>query len=258
MISRTQVFKLLRGYRDRPAADLEAISRVIVQVAQLIIDRPEIVELDINPLFADDQGVLALDARIRVVKATTTGPQRLAIRPYPRELEETIRLPSGREVLLRPIRPEDQPAHRRFIERLTPEDLRFRFLGVTRDIPPKEMARLVQIDYDREMAFIATAPGDQGEDETLAVARTVTNPDAVITNFAVMVRSDLKRSGLGSAMLRKLIAYCRNRGIRELVGEVLANNQAMLALGQKLGFQITPLPKTDRCELRLRLNISPT
>lgn len=254
MISRTRIFKLLKGYRDRPPVDLDAVALVIVQVCQLIIDRPEIIELDINPLFADDQGVLALDARIRVARATASGHSRLAIRPYPRELEETVRLSSGRYVELRPIRPEDQPAHRRFIERLTPEDLRFRFLGVTRDIPPKEMARLVQIDYDREMAFIAVAPNEDDVDETLAVARAVTNPDTVVANFSVMVRSDLKRTGLGTAMLEKLIAYCVHRGIRELVGQVLANNQAMLALGQKLGFKVAPIPESDRCELRLHLD----
>jgi acetyltransferase len=240
--------------RDRPPADLDAISRVLVQVSQLIIDRPEIVELDINPLFADDQGVLALDARIRVAKAQTDGHARLAIRPYPRELEEMVRLPIGRYVLVRPIRPEDEPAHRRFIARLTPEDLRFRFLGVTRDIPPQEMARLVQIDYDREMAFIAVAPDENDVDETLAVARTVTTPDTATTNFAIIVRSDLKRSGLGTAMLRKLIAYCLKRGIREVIGQVLASNQAMLALGRKLGFEIAPIPDSDRCELRLLLD----
>ncbi len=254
LISRTQIYKLLQGYRDRPPADLDAIALVLVQVAQLIIDRPEIIELDINPLFADEQGVLALDARIRVVPASASGQDRLAIRPYPREQEEAIRLPSGLEVLLRPIRPEDAPAHKRFVERLTPEDLRFRFLGVIRDIPPKEMARLTQVDYDREMAFIATALKGEEQGETLAVARLLTGRDAVTTNFAVMVRSDLKRTGLGTAMMRKLITYCRNRGIQEIVGQVLANNQAMLALGTKLGFTIHPLPDTDRVELRLRLD----
>lgn len=252
LISRTQIYKLLKGYRDRPAADMDAIALVLIQVAQLIVDRPEIVELDINPLFADEHGVLALDARIRVVPASASGQDRLAIRPYPRELEEVVRLPSGSEVLLRPIRPEDQPAHKHFIERLTPEDLRFRFLGVTRDIPPKEMARLTQVDYDREMAFIATPLEGEDRGETLAVARLLTGREAVTTNFAVMVRSDLKRSGLGTAMLRKLIAYCRNRGVQEIVGQVLAGNQAMLALGEKLGFTVHPLSDTDRVELRLR------
>ncbi len=254
MIARTQVYKLLKGYRDRPPADLNAICLTLIQVSQLIVDRPEIVELDINPLFADNSGVLALDARVRVAPATTSGHERLAIRPYPRELEETIRLPSGRDVFVRPIRPEDAPAHEAFVARLTPEDLRFRFLGVTRDIPHSEMARLTQIDYDREMAFIAIAPNEQGEPETLGVVRSVANPDNTKADFAVMARSDLKRSGLGTALMQKILRYCRSRGIQEVVGEVLADNQAMLTLAAKLGFTVRPLPETGRCEVRLRLS----
>jgi acetyltransferase len=253
MIARTQVYKLLKGYRDRPPADLDAICLTLIQVSQLVVDRPEIAELDINPLFADDHGVLALDARIRIAPAGLAGPQRLAIRPYPRELEETIRLRSGREVFVRPIRPEDAPAHQAFVAGVTPEDLRFRFLGVIRDVPPSEMARLTQIDYDREMAFIAIAPGDAGEPETLAVVRTIYNPDSTKADFAVMVRSDLKRTGLGSALMQKMIRYCQSRGTQEIVGEVLADNQAMLELTAKLGFTTRPLPEKGRCEVRLKL-----
>jgi len=254
LIMRTQVYQLLKGYRDRPAADLDAICLALIQLSQLIVDRPEIIELDINPLFADERGVVALDARIRVTSAgATSGAARLAIRPYPRELEEVIRLPSGREVLVRPIRPEDGPLHKEFVSRLTPEDLRFRFLGVIRDIPPSEMARLTQIDYDREMAFIAIAPNERGENETLAVVRTLYNPDSTKADFAVMVRSDLKRCGLGTALMQKMIRYCKSRGTQEIVGEVLAENQAMLNLTRKLGFEVRPLPGTDRCEVRLRL-----
>jgi acetyltransferase len=255
LITQTQVYKLLRGYRDRPAADLDAICLVLIQVSQLVVDRPEIIELDINPLFADSQGVLALDARIKVAPAgTQAGPQRLAIRPYPRELEEVIHLKDGREVLVRPIRPEDGPAHKEFVGRLTREDLRFRFLGVIRDIPPSEMARLTQIDYDREMAFIAIAPNEHNEDETLAVVRSVANPDNAKADFAIMVRSDFKHSGLGTALMQKMIRYCASRGTQEIVGEVLADNQAMLNLTRKLGFTVRALPETDRCEVRLKLN----
>jgi acetyltransferase len=254
LISRTRVSALLKGYRDRPAADFDAICLTLIQVSQLIVDRPEIIELDINPLFADNQGVLALDARIRIAPAGTEGPTRLAIRPYPRELEETIRLPSGREVLARPIRPEDQPAHERFTARITPEDFRFRQIGVTRNLPPSEMARLVQIDYDREMAFIATAPNEEGEAETLAVVRTVSSPDNANADFALMVRSDLKRSGIGTALMQKMIRYCRARGTGHIVGQVLDDNHAMLSLMRKLGFEMRPLPETGRIEVKLKLN----
>lgn len=261
LIQRTQVSRLLRGYRDRPPADLDAICLTLIQVSQLIVDRPEIVELDINPLFADDRGVLALDARIRVTVARYTGHKRLAIRPYPRHLEETIRLPSGREIFVRPIRPEDGPAHREFVDKITAEDLRFRLLGVTRNIPPSEMARLTQIDYDREMAFIATPPGADGQPETLGVVRAVGDADNIKADFAVMVRSDLKRQGIGVALMNKIIRYCNDRGTREIVGQILVENKAMLNLTRKLGFTATPLPGApgssretgERYEVRLDL-----
>ncbi len=252
LISRTRVYRLLRGYRDRPPADLYAICLVLTQVSQMIVDLPQIVELDINPLYADERGVLALDARIRVEATGVSGSDRLAIRPYPQELEELIELPSGRKVLVRPIRPEDQPAHEAFVAHLTPEDLRFRLLGTIREIPPSEMARLVQIDYDREMAFIATDPQVE-QTETLAVVRCVADPDNTRAEFAIMVRSDLKRSGLGTAMMQKIIRYCRQRGLKQIVGQVLKDNVAMLNLVRKLGFEVRESSEPDRYEVVLKL-----
>ena len=252
LISQTQVVKLLEGYRGRPATDFDAICLTLIQVSQLIIDRPEVVELDINPLYADNRGVLALDARMLVAPAGARD-KRMAIRPYPRELEELMTLPSGREVLVRPIRPEDQPAHDEFLHRLSPEDLRFRLLGVVRDIPPSEVARLAQIDYDREMAFIATAPTDQGGQETLAVVRAIFDPDNLKADFAVMVQPGLRRTGLGAALMKKIIRYCKSRGTPEIVGQVLSDNEAMLNLTRRLGFDVRPLPNTDRCEVRLKI-----
>jgi acetyltransferase len=116
------------------------------------------------------------------------------------------------------------------------------------------MARLVQIDYDREMAFIATAPSEQGEAETLAVVRTVSSPDNANADFALMVRSDLKRSGIGTALMQKMIRYCRARGTGHIVGQVLDDNHAMLSLMRKLGFEMRPLPETGRIEVKLKLN----
>ncbi len=169
MISRTRVFKLLMGYRNRVASNIDAICLTLMQVSQLIIDIPEIVELDINPLFADANGVLALDARIKVAPSGTQSTDRLAIRPYPKQLEETAVLRNHRTVLLRPIRPEDEPVQRVFFSRLSKEDVRFRFFSQIRELPHSEMARLTQIDYDREMAFIGTAPNEHSRPETLGV-----------------------------------------------------------------------------------------
>jgi acetyltransferase len=250
LIARTRVARLLAGYRDRPPVAQEALAVVLVQVAQLAADLGEIVELDINPLLADPRGVMALDARVRLAPAAGTGADRFAIRPYPRELEEMIRL-GGRSVLLRPIRPEDLPQHEAFLARIEPDDMRARFFHAIRELPRSELARLTQIDYEREMAFLAVSA--DGEPETLGVVRAHADPDNVAAEFAVLVRSDLKGIGLGSALLDKVIRYCRARGTRTLFGEVLLDNARMLRLAGSRGFlQEAARSGSVRVVLRLR------
>ncbi len=251
LIDRTRVAKLLKGYRDRPGADLDAICTALIRVAQLVIDIPEVEELDINPLFADARGVLALDARLRVRAATCKGPERLAIRPYPRELEATLEI-AGETVLLRPIRPEDEPAHQVFVSHCDPDDIYFRFFRAVRHIPHSEMARLTQIDYAREMAFIAVADGGKGE--TLGVVRAITDPDNQAAEFGIMVRSDRKGTGLGHALLEKMIDYLRAQGTRELRAHVLPANHAMLSLAERMGFTVQRLPEDEVMAIHLDLS----
>ncbi|MBW7851229.1 MAG: bifunctional acetate--CoA ligase family protein/GNAT family N-acetyltransferase [Rhodospirillales bacterium] len=253
LISRTRIWKLLHAYHERPAADIDALCLTLIKVSQLVVDIPEIVGLDINPLFADDRGVIAVDAHMQVARPATR-ESRLAILPYPKALEEPARLRDGRLVLLRPIRPEDEPAHHALIARMTAEDIRFRFFNYVRELKHSQMARLTQIDYDREMAFIATTEGENGQQETLGVVRTVTDPDNICAEFAVLVRSDLKGQGLGTLLMDKMIRYSRSRKTQGIRGEVLAENQGMLALAQRLGFDAKTLPGGDTIEVRLRLN----
>ncbi|MBF0095306.1 MAG: GNAT family N-acetyltransferase, partial [Alphaproteobacteria bacterium] len=249
LIERTRIHRQLKGYRDRPPVDLDALCLTLIQVSQIVVDLPEILELDINPLFADAHGVLALDARIKVGAAGRSGPDRLAIRPYPKELEESLVLPNGRRVLLRPIRPEDEPNHHAFISRLSPEDVRFRFFGQIAVLPHSEMARYTQIDYDREMAFIATAPDPSGRPETLGVVRTITDPDNTVAEFAIVVRSDMGGMGIGRELLGKMIRYSRSRGTKHVVGQVLRDNQKMLRMVEKLGFKRRKCPEDDVVEV---------
>jgi acetyltransferase len=252
LVSRTRISRLLDGYRDRPAANRQALHLALTQVSQLVIDLPEIIELDINPLLADEQGVIALDARIRVAPAATSGEERLAIRPYPRELEERVDF-HGREILLRPIRPEDEPQHARFLERTSPEDLQLRFFHAIRYFPHSQLARFTQIDYDREMAFIAVARDEAGSEETLGVVRAIADPDHTHAEFAILVRSDVKGRGLGMILMKKIVRYCRERGIGELTGDVMVANQRMIALARELGFEIEPGESPDCLRVRLRL-----
>ena len=254
MISRTRVAKLLAGYRNRPPADMDAIVHILIQVSQLVADLPELAELDINPLLADSAGAIVLDARVRVALADKSAStlDRLAIRPYPPELEETIEW-EGRPLLLRPIRPEDGPAHLAFFEALDPDDVRYRMFVRVRELQPSQLARFTQIDYDREMAFIATRAGPNGVDQTLGVARVVADPDNIEAEFAVTVRSDLKGQGLGRILMEKLIAYCRLRGTRAIVGEALPQNTRVIRLVRKLGFEVTQNRADDTMHLRLPL-----
>ena len=255
MVSRTRVAKLLAGYRNRPPADIDAIVRVLMQVSQLVADIPELAELDINPLLADSDGVIALDARIRValVGQSASALDRLAIRPYPAELEEQVAW-NGETLTLRPIRPEDGPAHLEFFGALTPDDVRYRMFVRVRELQPSQLARFTQIDYDREMAFIATRALPGGGEQTIGVARVVADPDNIQAEFAVTVRSDLKGHGLGRLLMEKLIAYCRARGIREIVGEALPQNTRVIKLVRKLGFDVKPNPAEDSVHLSLPLD----
>jgi acetyltransferase len=236
VMSRTHVYRLLRGYRDQPAANLDAIALTLIKVSQLAVDFAEIAELDINPLLADEYGVMALDARIRVQEAEGVGADRLAIRPYPKELEESIPVGDGRTLLLRPVVPEDEPSLHSGFAKLTPEEVRLRFFVPLKTLSHVQAARFTQIDYDREMALILTEPGIPGETEIYGVVRINADPDNERAEYAVIVRGDMTGMGLGVLLMRRIIDYARNRGIGEIFGEVLKENQTMLKLCKLLGF----------------------
>jgi acetyltransferase len=254
LIFRTRVAKLLAGYRDRPPADIDAICRTLIGVSHLVTDMAEIAELDINPLLADSHGVIALDARVRVTMLATAiaGVDRLAIRPYPEELEEWITW-QGKPLLLRPIKPEDGPEHVAFFNALDPEDVRYRMFIRMRELQPSQLARLTQIDYDREMAFIATRTRQDGKFETLGVTRAVADPDNITAEFAIIVRSDIKGQGLGKILMTKLIDYCRSHGTQQMIGETLSHNRRVLNLVSRYGFDISASPDAETMFLRLDL-----
>ncbi len=235
MVSRTRVAKLLAGYRDHPPARLDAVADVLIALSQMLADLPELAELDINPLLADHDGVLALDARLRIATARPAGAERFAIVPYPAELAETTTW-LGAPVELRPIRPEDEPQHRAFSEQMQPKDLRLRFFSARKELPLSELARLTQIDYAREMAFIAVREAPGGTPETLGVVRVAIDPDNVEAEFALTVRSDLKGQGLGHLLMEKMIGFLARRGTRRMVGQILRENDAMRKLARSLGF----------------------
>jgi acyl-CoA synthetase (NDP forming)/GNAT superfamily N-acetyltransferase len=257
LISRTRLFRLMQGYRDFPAADIDALCLTLVQVSQMIVEVPEIVGLEIDPLFVDCEGCVAIEAHIRLAPAAGNAEDRLAIRPYPKFLEENYALADGRAVLIRPIRPEDEPAHYEFLSKVTAEDLRLRFFHLIRTLPHAEMARLTQIDYDREMAFIAALAGADGAvPETVGVVRTITDPNNDKAEYAILVRSDMKGQGLGWKLMDKMVQYCRGRRTKEINGLVMRDNKRMLDLVHGLGFTSRKLPDEDVMEVVIDLQRS--
>ena len=255
MMSRTRINRLLQGYRGLPAANRDAIALSLIRVAQLVIDIAEIVELDINPLLADEYGVVALDARIKVNQAMGSSVDRLAIRPYPKELEEAIPLGDGRTLLLRPILPEDEPALQAAFAKLTPEQIRLRFFVAMSTLSHMMAARFTQLDYDREMVLILTEPGIPGKTEIFGVVQISTDPDHERAEYAIVVRNDMTGMGLGVLLMRRIIDYARSRSIGEIYGDVLHDNRTMLKLCRVLGFSEQAEPN-DPGLVRVTLNLS--
>jgi acetyltransferase len=239
LIARTRVSRLLKGYRNEPAANEAEIALTLVKLGQLATDLAEVREIDINPLLADADGVIALDARVAVAKvvekAKGSGHPRCAIRPYPKEWERRLPLDDGTWVIVRPVRPEDEELFRRFFDKVTAEDLRLRFFAAVRDFSHGFIARLTQIDYARAMAFAAI---EEVTGELLGVVRL--HADSTFQNgeYAILLRSDLKGRGLGWKLMQLIIEYARSEGLKQIVGQVLAENRTMLDMCDALGFHI--------------------
>lgn len=240
LVDRTRVRNLLAGYRDRPAANFDAICSALYSVSQLAIDHPEIRELDINPLVADENGVVVLDARIRVADQRSVPRHPLSIRPYPKEWEREIENPELGKVLIRPIIPQDEQLYPRFGEQLTTDDIRLRLFSTPKVLSHQFLARMTQIDYAREMAFVALE-SDSGE--LLGITRLIADPDYERGEYAIITRSDIQGRGLGWQLMQHLIQYAKSEGLIEIFGSVLAVNTTMLKMCKELGFEIEANPE---------------
>nr|WP_282449058.1 GNAT family N-acetyltransferase [Roseibium sp. CAU 1639] len=243
LIGRTRIARLLNGGPARPALDRTALAEALVKLSQITIDLPEIQELDINPIVSLPSGLIALDARMTLCRPEKrpgrTGSSRLAIAPYPQEWEQKLALKGGRDVFVRPVRPEDEDLFKSFFEAVTPEDLRLRFFAPVRDFSHRFLSRLTQLDYARAIAFAAIDP-ETGS--LLGVVRLHADPDHQTGEYAVMVRSDLKGLGLGWALMELIIRYAKADGIEEIKGEVLKENTSMISMCQALGFKVGTSP----------------
>ena len=256
MIRSTRVSKLLGAFRRMPPVKMEALEEVLLRVSELVCELPWIEELDINPLIVNEDGAIVADARVVVGQhAPVRGRYgHMAIHPYPARLVSIWQPPEGELVTIRPIRPEDAEMEQDFVRRLSPESRRFRFMDTLRELTPAMLVRFTQIDYDREMAFVATIQRD-GREVEVGVCRYITNPDGVTCEYAIVVADDWQRRGLGRRMMGQLIEVARRRGLEAMVGHVMNGNLGMLELCQQLGFVVSDTsddPSVKRVTLALK------
>jgi acetyltransferase len=255
LIERTRVSRLLRAYRDVPAVKEDAVAMVLVKLSQMAADIPEIHELDINPLLADRNGVLAVDTRIAIGAASKkfagSGPANFAVRPYPSQWQRHIETRDGWRLFVRPIRPEDEPVIHEFLRHVTSHDLRLRFFAAIKEFSHEFVARLTQLDYARAMAFVAF---DEATGEMVGAVRIHSDSIYRSGEYAILLRSDLKGRGLGWALMQLIIEYARSEGLKAISGDVLEENTTMLDLCRDLGFEVThDLIEHDICIVKLAL-----
>ena len=255
LIERTRVSRLLRAYRDVPAVKPDAVAMVLVKLSQMAADIPEIRELDINPLLADETGAMAVDARVAVGQVERkfggSGPANFAVRPYPSQWQRHLEVKDGWRVFARPIRPEDEPLIHAFLRHVTSHDLRLRFFAAMKEFTHEFIARLTQLDYARAMAFVAL---DEVTNEIVGVVRIHSDSIYETGEYAILLRSDLKGRGLGWALMQLIIEYARSEGLKTISGDVLQENTVMLTMCRNLGFEVKADPvERGICNVKLKL-----
>lgn len=245
LIERTRVAQMLKPFRNLPAINMEALTAVLLRVSEMVSELPWLRALDINPLIVDENGAIAVDARAAVdclVPGPGTRYAHMAICPYPAHLVQRWNLTDGTEITIRPIRPEDARLLQEFVRNLSEESRYFRFISTVQELSPRTVARLTQIDYDRDMALIAVVTEGDREVE-LGAARYVTNPDGETCEFALVVADAWQGRGIGTKLMHSLMEVARTNGLKAMIGDVLANNINMLKLMEKLGFTIVNHPE---------------
>ncbi|WP_172581528.1 bifunctional acetate--CoA ligase family protein/GNAT family N-acetyltransferase, partial [Vibrio harveyi] len=227
----------VRLQKHKDAIDVNELSKFLVRISQMAVELPEIESLDIHPVLVSGSELTIIDADVTLKKYQGDAQERLAIRPFPAEFVETVTLRDGQPILLRPILPEDEPIHAQFINSVSKEDLYNRFFSDVGEFNHEALANLTQIDYDREMAFVAVAFDDNGP-SIIGVSRALITPDNSDAEFAILVRSDLKGKGLGKVLMQKIISYCQAKGTKQISGMTMPTNRGMLSLAQSLGFEL--------------------
>ena len=238
LMEETKVYKLLRGFRNRPTVNLESLEEILVRLAHLVTDFPEITEIDINPLFVNESSILALDARVIIKPTNLRSPEHMVISPYPHRYETHWTLKDGTNVILRPIKPEDEGMMIELFKTFSDTTILFRFFHILKSMSHEQIARYTQIDYDREMAMIAVEERPE-KDRILGVGRLTYYPNLESSEFSVVVGDPWQRKGLGAKLLQVCICVAKEKGVRLLWGDIMAENERMIRLCKKLGFNVT-------------------
>ncbi|WP_410497882.1 GNAT family N-acetyltransferase [Chitinibacter sp. S2-10] len=246
LIRRTRVKQMLGAFRNQPPVDLDAVKMVLMRVSEMVCELPHIQQMDINPLVADENGVIAVDARVIIapVPSKIRRYSHMAIHPYPAHLASVTQLKNGMPMALRPVRPEDAELVATFISNLSEESRYNRFMSTLKTLPQALLARFTQLDYTREMAIAATVDSGAGE-LIIGVARFTANPDRDSCEFAVVIDDRWQGKGLGGRLMDALFNAARDMNLKVIEGEVLSSNKTMLAFMKHLGFSIGPHPEDD-------------
>ena len=243
LINRTRVSKALEQYRDYDPVDRAAVVDVLKRISIIVSELPEITELEMNPIFAGPDGVIAVDARMKITRPPSIDGRydHMAIHPYPRHLAQQTFLRDGTPLTLRPIRPEDAEHEAQFMRDLSSEAKAMRFMGAVNELSPELLAQFTQIDYRREMALVAMAD-IEGQTVQVGVARYVINPDWKSCEFAIVVSDRIQHQGLGTKLMKGLFSAAQDHGLEVIEGTVLRKNAPMLRLMKDLGFTQRPDP----------------
>lgn len=245
MISRTKMAKMLGPFRQLPAANQKAIEDILLNLSEMACELPWLKELDINPLIVDEKGAMAVDARIVVGHHSgTIRYDHMAIHPYPHQLLDQEQLYSGVNLTIRPIRPEDAVLQQDFVHKLSSRSKYYRFMHGVKELSPELLARFTQIDYDQEMALVATVREGESSQE-VGVARYIINIDHTSCEFAVVVADEWQKQGIAFRLMKALIISAREKGLESMIGTVLTENKGMLNFCRRLGFDIEPDPDDD-------------
>ena len=244
MLASTRTNARLGQFRNMPPVSMAAIEAILLSVSAMVCELPWISAMDINPLIVDENGAVAVDARITIENLPITAGRydHMAIHPYPSHLETGYQAKDGTQVRIRPIRPEDVRMEQEFVRALSPESRYMRFMNTIREVSPAQLVRLTQIDYDREMAYVATIDADGAEKE-VGVVRYATSPDGESCEFAIVVADDWQGKGLARRLMGVLIDTARGANLRYMHGDFLAENTRMLAFVASLGFVLSAHPE---------------